>query len=691
MPSWANFNTLTGELTGTPTNSDVGTDSNITISVTDGSQSSSLAPFSITIQSLPPTISGTPSTSLQVQQTYSFTPTTTDPSGAALTFTISNKPSWATFDTSNGQLRGTPGSAAVGIYPNIVIAVSDGGQSVSLPAFQIDVQATPIVAQAGAPLVLYSDVTSGPNSGGENNEGAYLSIFGKNFGSTGLGSTVKVYIGGVEVNNYRYLGPSRGRPDIEEISVQVGSLNNPTPGTPLPIQVIVNGVASNTDHSFTVNPGRMLFVSQSGNDATAIPGDITHPYRYVQNGVDGAFDVAKPGDTIVMLGTPLKGQPITSDPTPASSAWTDTYQGYFLRFISKDGTAPTGAAGTGPFALIAYPDEDVYIYESYASGAKGAITGVDPTSGYVGGQYVTVADLRIESGGPSGVVNEQIDGEHWRVVNNELTAVTGTADQHNLAGGITGNGTNSFWSGNYIHNINSGSPMEMHGIYIDGDGSYDIAYNWIANVTDGSGFQVFVNGGNGSTVANNVSFHHNLIENVAKYGINIADGSSNGFIYYDNIVENAGDGCLRFNTDTLHDAKLYNNTFFNCSTNSSYGAVDNDWVFPSNALDMENNIFYATSGESYAGGSVGMGGTIGTITNNLFYNGTGSDAWDAHPVTADPLFVSTSSSSSAPDLHLQSGSPAIGAGSTAVASIVTTDYDLTPRTSTSIDIGAYTH
>ena len=115
--------------------------------------------------------------------------------------------------------------------------------------------------------------------------------------------------------------------------------------------------------------------------------------------------------------------------------------------------------------------------------------------------------------------------------------------------------------------------------------------------------------------------------------------------------------------------------------------MDNDWSLPSNALDMENNIFYATSGQAYAGGSVGMGGTIGTITNNLFYNGTGSTSWDSHPILGDPLFVSTTT----PDFHLQSGSPAIGTGSTTVAPVVTTDYDLTPRSSGSIDIGAYTH
>src|SRR6185312_2785176 len=283
-------------------------------------------------------------------------------------------------------------------------------------------------------------------------------------------------------------------------------------------------------------------------------------------------------------------------------------------------------------------------------------SGVD-THQYAGGKYVTVAVLRVEAGGEGGPIDVQTAGLNWRVVNNEVTAATGSSDTHNLEAGIVGSGTNSFWVGNHVHDINSASPQEMHGIYIDGQGSYEIAYNWIQNVTDGSGFQVYIDDGYADTT-NNVSFHHNMITNVNKYGINIADGSASGFVYYDNVVSGAGWGCLRFNTTTLSGAKIYNNTFANCSNRSGYGVVNNDWNFSSNALDMENNILYANSGGSYSGGSVGMSKGDGTITNNLFFNGSaGDDTWDSHPVTGNPLFISLST----PDLHLQSGSAAIGA------------------------------
>ena len=48
-PGWANFNTSTGRLNGTPSAADVGTYANITITVSDGTADASLAAFSIQV------------------------------------------------------------------------------------------------------------------------------------------------------------------------------------------------------------------------------------------------------------------------------------------------------------------------------------------------------------------------------------------------------------------------------------------------------------------------------------------------------------------------------------------------------------------------------------------------------------------------------------------------------------------
>lgn len=84
-----------------------------------------------------PTISGTPATQVGVGSSYSLTPRASDADGDALAFSIENKPSWAQFNTTTGQLSGTPN--AQNTTANIVISVSDGKASASLPAFSITV------------------------------------------------------------------------------------------------------------------------------------------------------------------------------------------------------------------------------------------------------------------------------------------------------------------------------------------------------------------------------------------------------------------------------------------------------------------------------------------------------------------------------------------------------------------------
>jgi len=141
LPSWAAFNTSTGALTGTPSTSNVGTFSNIVISVSDGQASASLPAFSVQVNTVPPTISGTPATQVTAGQAYTFTPTASGPAGLTLSYSVQNLPSWATFSIATGTVSGTPSSANVGTFSNIVVSVSDGQASAALPAFSIQVNA----------------------------------------------------------------------------------------------------------------------------------------------------------------------------------------------------------------------------------------------------------------------------------------------------------------------------------------------------------------------------------------------------------------------------------------------------------------------------------------------------------------------------------------------------------------------
>jgi hypothetical protein len=142
QPGWATFSQSTGRLSGTPQAANVGTSARITISVSDGTATASLPSFTIQVNAAAnraPTISGSPLSSVLALVGYAFQPSATDADGDSLTFSIQNRPNWATFSTSSGRLSGTPAITDVASYSNIIISVSDGTASTSLPAFSLSV------------------------------------------------------------------------------------------------------------------------------------------------------------------------------------------------------------------------------------------------------------------------------------------------------------------------------------------------------------------------------------------------------------------------------------------------------------------------------------------------------------------------------------------------------------------------
>src|SRR5690606_16327569 len=85
-------------------------------------------------------ISGTPASSVVADEIYRFVPQAADIDGDPLSFTIRNRPAWATFDASSGKLEGVPPSSSAGTYRDIVIAVSDGLATATMPPFEITVR-----------------------------------------------------------------------------------------------------------------------------------------------------------------------------------------------------------------------------------------------------------------------------------------------------------------------------------------------------------------------------------------------------------------------------------------------------------------------------------------------------------------------------------------------------------------------
>ena len=88
-----------------------------------------------------PSVSGTPPATVAANNRYSFQPTLANPAGKPVSFSILNKPLWASFGLTTGELSGIPNAPQAGTYPNIIISASDGTSSSALPAFSIQVTA----------------------------------------------------------------------------------------------------------------------------------------------------------------------------------------------------------------------------------------------------------------------------------------------------------------------------------------------------------------------------------------------------------------------------------------------------------------------------------------------------------------------------------------------------------------------
>jgi Putative Ig domain len=102
-------------------------------------------------------ISGKPPATITAGSEYTFTPTVSPAeAGRTLTFSITNKPSWASFNGRSGNLAGSP--ASPGTFSAILIGVTDGKNSTSLPPFTVTVAPDPKKASATGAAGAAADV-----------------------------------------------------------------------------------------------------------------------------------------------------------------------------------------------------------------------------------------------------------------------------------------------------------------------------------------------------------------------------------------------------------------------------------------------------------------------------------------------------------------------------------------------------
>ena len=606
--------------------------------------------------------------------------------------------------------RRIAGFLAVGCV--VALAACGGGGDQAAASGQVDGGAEASgggASVSGSPYIFYSDALSGPTSGGEGGQGGYLSVFGKNFGAASdLGSTTKMYIGGVEVANYRYLGAAKvgGKLGLQQLTVQVGGLSGAAVGTALPIKVVVGGVVSNVNNTFTPTSGRVLFVSLTGSDATAVAGDITKPWRYLQNqsAGSGAYFASRAGDHIVLRGGNW------ADTNGVDTTWMRASSGSDAR----NGTASAWlhiTAYPGPISGNAIEDVHYTTPSGKAGGLAGPWSAISGTSG----NYWSVSNLRMEvnaaADADAAPINFQYGTGPWRVVNNELGPWPVAGVSAAQAAGIAGEGAGMQILGNHIHHIAGTSALENHGIYVDTAAqNWEIAYNWIHDITGGSILQFNDNEGgagtkklpSGATWAGFVGMrvHHNWLENAAKYGVNVADpGAYAGQVemrVWNNVIIGTSLPPVRMNsTATSMDVTFAYNTIHNAmvtNSGSGNGYFRNEGK-GSGAIRVYNNLLSfgakTVTGTSwfydYSGTSGGW-----TFMNNLYWDagrGVSAASGDTAKVVGDPKF----SNAATGDLSLSTGSAALDKALQALSFTVIDDFSgLTARPKGAVnDIGAF--
>lgn len=150
----------------------------------------------------PPTISGTPASSVTVGDTYRFQPNASDPNGDTLAYTISNRPSWASFSTTTGVLTGRPTLGNVGTYSNITISVSDGRTTVRLPSFSIRV----VQNTSGTATLSWTPPTQNADGSSLTNLAGYRIYYGTSANSL----TQQIEVANPGISTYVVSGLTRG-------------------------------------------------------------------------------------------------------------------------------------------------------------------------------------------------------------------------------------------------------------------------------------------------------------------------------------------------------------------------------------------------------------------------------------------------------------------------------------------------
>ncbi len=512
------------------------------------------------------------------------------------------------------------------------------------------------VTSAGSadPRLFFTDLESGPNTGGQDDLGAFITLYGEGFGTT-QGDSI-VTMGGQEVAHYVLWGEDNAiARSLDMIVVQPGP--NVTTGD---VIVTVNGQASNP-LPFTVRSGSIYFVIPGGANANdANPGTYEEPFKTLYR----PRQVMQAGDIAYIKGGTF------SDSDPANPGWDAV-------LLLHPETDPNGIADR-PIAYIGYPGDRPLINAPQPL-RRGIY--MDP-----GMMYYIFANLAFTQGLAPYEGMLQMGGNGHRAIGNYFyDALSSTAM------GIAGNSEHYQVFGNLLTNNGQDNWEDGVGFYVQGFGTnkdIDFGWNQIQDQRGRRAIQLF--GHEAGDRIDNVRIHDNLISSSLQLRNNILLGGSDGgtdvlgTIYvYNNIIVGSDWEGLRVN-DPEGTVFIQNNVLYD---NGPLGPDSHAQIYIERAgsgrVTVQNNILYAESGETYFEFGPGMDPLALNASLNLVYNAGACPTWDAGCVNADPLFVD----SAANDFRLQAGSPAIDAGTNTGVAL---DYFGVSRPQGgAYDIGAY--
>ena len=242
--------------------------------------------------------------------------------------------------------------------------------------------------------------------------------------------------------------------------------------------------------------------------------------------------------------------------------------------------------------------------------------------------------------------------------------------------------------GNYIHHIfDPSGNQQNHGIYIGSNYGQNLttvnpsgcaeyhgitAYNVITNIDGGSGIQ-----SRGPSTAQGAaadsapwpSFHHNLIDTVAKHGVNMFDFRSRAYIWANTILR-AAQSPFFTNSDNISVASgMYFgfNTIYDWGSSTFYPACYSNGGNGGGSVRVESNVFFQVARSSSPAFNAFFSSSNGcqyVFNKNLWYNTSntslGVPSGDSPTVQTDPVFANAASNDFTPSI----GSPMLNAGQT---------------------------